>query len=103
MGEDPKISAIKTFKTFLDALESACLALLGQDKGDENIKGFLSKKDKAGLLAYIEGMSGSLSSMDFFSDMAFASHSEQDFNVNFNKGLAAAGRSLLDDLWVLAS
>merc|ERR1719439_125338 len=101
--EDPKIAAIATYKSFLDTVEGACLALLGQAKGDENIKGFLSKKDKAGLLAYIEGMSGKLSSMDFLADMAFASHAEQDFNVNFNKGLASAGRNLLDDLWVLAS
>merc|ERR1719161_2590140 len=101
--EDPKIAAIATYKSFLDTVEGACLALLGQAKGDENIKGFLSKKDKAGLLAYIEGMSDKLSSMDFLADMAFASHAEQDFNVNFNKGLASAGRNLLDDLWVLAS
>lgn len=101
--EDPKISAMKSFKKFLDAVQGAGLALLGQDSGDEKVKDFLSKKNKSGLLAYIESMSGDLSSMDFFSDMAYGSHSEQDFNLSFNKSLSANGRGILNDLWVLAS
>merc|ERR1719160_233636 len=65
--EDPKISAMKAYKGFLDSIQSVLVGLMGSGQArDKNtadeVKRLLGKgkgkKSKTDLLKYVEGMGG---------------------------------------------
>lgn len=101
--EDPKLSAMKAYKAFLDSVQSAIVGLIGsgqaRDKGTAaDIKRLVGKKSKSDLLNYVEGMGGRLNEMDSFVSIAATSSP-----MGLLESLSASGRDALDDLWILAS
>jgi len=100
--EDPKISTIKAYKSFLDGVQSVLVGLVGSGKGRDKctadeVKRLVGKKSKADLLSYIEGMGGKLDAMD--SHISIAAQSSP---MSLYEGLSKSGRNILDDLWILA-
>merc|ERR1712139_621445 len=100
--EDPKISATKAYKSFLDSVQSVLVGLGGSGKGRDKgtadeVKRLLSKNSKADLLSYVEGMGGKLNEMDSFISIA-----AQSSPMTLYEGLSKCGRGVLDDLWILA-
>jgi hypothetical protein len=98
--EDPKVSAKKAYKHFLDSVQSVLVGLMGsgkaRDKGTaEEVKRSLANKSK--LLAYVEAMGGQLDAMDNHIKIA-----AQSSPMGFYENLLKSGRGLLDDLWILA-
>jgi len=99
--EDPKISAMKAYKGFLDSVQSILVGLVGEgkarDKGTADEVKKLLKKSKTDLLKYVEGVGGQLNTMD-----SFVSIAAQSSPMGLYEGLSASGRGALDDLWILA-
>jgi len=97
--EDPKVSAKKAYKHFLDSVQSVLVGLMGsgkaRDKGTaEEVKRRLANKSK--LLAYVEAMGGQLDAMDNHIKIA-----AQSSPMGFYENLLKSGRGILDDLLIL--